>query len=52
MSIMELFFIGLMAIVFVYFHCRCWKNCGFKKEKPHVHVRGSFIISKEEKNVK
>jgi len=50
MSYIEGIIIGTMAIVFTYFHCVCWKNCSFTRRKPHV--RGSFIISKEEKNDK
>jgi hypothetical protein len=52
MELVEIIFLLAMAIVFLFFHCFCWKNCSFKKK---THGSGSFIIKKKEekkKNVK
>jgi len=50
MELVEIILLSTIGIVFLYFHCVCWKQCSFKRNPPTV--RGSFIITKEENNVK
>jgi hypothetical protein len=52
MSLFEVIAFCVITMVFIYFHCRCWKNCGFIKPKPYKPKSGSFIINKKEKNAK
>ena len=53
MSILELILLGVMFGVFVYFHCVCWRKCGFFKQRKPKPKSGSFIIKQaEKKNVK
>ena len=47
MDLVEIIFISVMAIVFLFFRCTYWKGC--RSDKKRKSKKGSFVINKAEK---